>query len=123
MNDNKEISITLPDGKKLTGVLDKVMPELDSVSQTQRVFLKIKQPVSLPENLVAQAVLVKSKIALDYIEKNKAFVESVMESNTGVSRIMICKLAQNEKITSKYDEAQEIAQSIEDKLGINVEIK
>ena len=68
-------------------------------------------------------VLVKSKIALDYIKKNKSFIESVMESNTGVSRMMICKLAQNEKITSKYDEAQEIAQSIEDKLGINVEIK
>nr|WP_320038662.1 HlyD family efflux transporter periplasmic adaptor subunit [uncultured Bacteroides sp.] len=62
LNDNKEISIILPDGKKLTGVLDKVMPELDSLSQTQRVFFKIKQPENLPENLVAQAVLVKSKI-------------------------------------------------------------
>jgi len=59
---NKEISINLPDGKKLIGIVNKIMPELDSVSQTQRVFLKLKQPANLPENIIAKAVLVKSEI-------------------------------------------------------------
>ncbi len=60
--DNKEINISLPDGKVLIGIINKIMPELDSVSQTQRVFIKIKQLPNLPENLIARVVLVKKKI-------------------------------------------------------------
>ena len=100
LNDNKEISITLPDGKKLTGVLDKVMPELDSVSQTQRVFFKIKQPENLPENLVAKAVLVKSKIeraitlpkqAILSDENQSAFWVMKLINNTTAVRVNIKK--------------------------------
>jgi len=63
LKNNREIDINLPDGKKLVGVVSKIMPEVDSVSQTQRIFIKIKQAANLPENLVAKAVLIRNKIA------------------------------------------------------------
>ena len=88
LNNNKEICITLPDGKKVTAVVNKIMPELDSASQTQRVFLKIKQPVNLPENLVAKAVLVKSKIAKAITLPKQAILSDENQSSFWVMKLI-----------------------------------
>ncbi|BEG99455.1 efflux RND transporter periplasmic adaptor subunit [Bacteroides sedimenti] len=88
LGDNKEINICLSDGKKLTGIVNKIMPELDSVSQTQRVFLKIKQHVNLPENLVAKAILVKSRMNKAIILPKQAILSDEDQSTFWVMKLI-----------------------------------
>lgn len=60
---NHHISICLPDGQKLMGKVFKIMPGVDSLSQTQQVFLKINTAANIPENLIAKAYLIKRHIS------------------------------------------------------------
>jgi HlyD family secretion protein len=43
--------VNLPDGKKLNGVIDKSVPSVDPVSQTQAFLIKLLKYRELPENL------------------------------------------------------------------------
>ncbi len=43
--------INLPDGEKLNGVIDKSVPSVDAVSQTQAFLIKLLKYRELPENL------------------------------------------------------------------------
>jgi len=90
LNNNKEIRISLPDGKEMTGSVSKILPELDSVSQTQRVFIKIKQAVNLPENLVAKAILIKNKI-----EKAITLPKQAILSDDNQATFWIMKMINN----------------------------
>lgn len=56
----KTLDMLLPDGEKLTGIINGTMPAVDPVSQTQRVILKVNAHHSIPENLIAKVKLVKS---------------------------------------------------------------
>ncbi|MDA9555760.1 efflux RND transporter periplasmic adaptor subunit [Pelobium sp.] len=56
---NKDVNIVLPDGRRLPGMIAQIMPALDSVSQTQRVLVKVKNNIPIPENLIATIKLSK----------------------------------------------------------------
>ncbi len=49
---NKNLTVLLPDSTLLQGYVAQIMPTVDSVSQTQRVLIKIKNNVNIPENLI-----------------------------------------------------------------------
>lgn len=55
----KNIIIQLPDSTRLQGTVAQIMPEMDSVSQTQQVFIKTHGNQPVPTGLVAQAILTR----------------------------------------------------------------
>jgi HlyD family secretion protein len=56
---NKNVDVVLPDGTILKGVLSAFMPTVDSVSQTQQVFVKVNSTQLIPENLIAKVRILK----------------------------------------------------------------
>ena len=58
---NKPVDVLLPDGTRLNGVIASFMPTIDSVSQTQRVLVKISSAAKIPENLIAKIKILKEK--------------------------------------------------------------
>lgn len=64
---NRNVNISLPDGRTITGIVSQIMPALDSVTQTQKVLVKVNPAYAIPENLIATINIVKntsSKISL-----------------------------------------------------------
>jgi multidrug efflux pump subunit AcrA (membrane-fusion protein) len=59
VSSNQHMVLTLPDGEKLNGYVSSIMPSVDTLAQTQSVVIKTDNPGPLPENLIAQARLIK----------------------------------------------------------------
>lgn len=59
INQNKSLSILLPDGTKLAGTVSGTMPAVDSAAQTQRYILKVGAVKQIPEGLIAKVRLTK----------------------------------------------------------------
>jgi multidrug efflux pump subunit AcrA (membrane-fusion protein) len=59
LSGNKNVDVILPDGTVLKGVLSQFMPTVDSISQTQQVFVKVNSSQLIPENLVAKVRILK----------------------------------------------------------------
>ncbi|MBS0646500.1 MAG: efflux RND transporter periplasmic adaptor subunit [Verrucomicrobia bacterium] len=59
IRNNKQLIVNLPDGRNVGGYVAKIMPVLDSISQTQRVLVKVLNDGSIPQNLIANIVLNK----------------------------------------------------------------
>jgi multidrug efflux pump subunit AcrA (membrane-fusion protein) len=57
----KTLEVELPDGTHLTGMVASFMPNVDSVSQTQGVLIKVPSSVSIPQNLIAKVRIVKTQ--------------------------------------------------------------
>lgn len=57
---NKKVLLLLPDSTQLTGTIEKPLPVVDAVSQTQSYLVKIESSKIIPENLIAKVLLVKS---------------------------------------------------------------
>lgn len=55
----KNVSIVLPGGEVLAGTVTSSLPQMDSVSQTERVTVKVISNHSIPENLIAKARILK----------------------------------------------------------------
>ncbi|MNJ93974.1 HlyD family secretion protein [compost metagenome] len=56
---NKALELTLPDGEKLKGTISGTLPVVDSVSQTQKVIIKVKVSHPIPEGLIARVNIIK----------------------------------------------------------------
>jgi biotin carboxyl carrier protein len=56
---NKNLTVELPDGSKLKGVLAGTMPAVDSLAQTQRYIVKVSAKALIPEGLIAKVKLIK----------------------------------------------------------------
>lgn len=57
----KTVQVDLPDGTHLNGVISNIMPNVDSVSQTQNVLVKVSSSTTIPQNLIAKIRIVKSQ--------------------------------------------------------------
>jgi multidrug efflux pump subunit AcrA (membrane-fusion protein) len=55
----KTVQVDLPDGAHLNGVVSNIMPNVDSVSQTQNVLIKVSSSITIPQNLIAKVRIVK----------------------------------------------------------------
>ena len=89
----KSILLTLPDGMHTTGLIAKIMPSVDPVSQTVKVLVKVANK-DIPENLVATVTFTKTKTyglcipkaAVVTDETQSAFwVMKMMNDSTAVS--------------------------------------
>jgi HlyD family secretion protein len=54
------LEVELTDGTKLKAVVSSMMPNVDSSSQTQAVFLRVAPGSDLPQNLIAKVRIVKA---------------------------------------------------------------
>lgn len=54
------VQLILPDGEKLRGSISSALPTVDSLSQTQRVIIKVNPSYAIPENLIAKVRIVKN---------------------------------------------------------------
>lgn len=59
----KTLQVDLPDGSHLNGVVANILPNVDSVSQTQNVLIKVSSATTIPQNLIATVRIVKSQRA------------------------------------------------------------
>ncbi len=94
LSGNKNVLLRLPDGTQLNGYVASQMPMVDSVSQTQRIVIKINSNQQIPEGLIAKVVLVKeNKTSAIYLPKdavltnetqNEFWVMKLIDSITAV---------------------------------------
>ncbi len=57
----KTVEVDLPDGRHLNGVVADILPNVDSVSQTQNVLIKVASSNSIPQNLIAKVRIIKAQ--------------------------------------------------------------
>ena len=62
LNLNTRCEIVLPDGHSIHGKIKSRFPSMVGSSQTERFIVKLTEPVSLPENLIAKIRIVKESI-------------------------------------------------------------
>ena len=75
---NKKMSVVLPDGTLLMGRLDRLMPSVDPISQTQQAVIKVATDRHIPENLIAKVRFVKSSAThAQYLPKQAILTDEV----------------------------------------------
>ncbi|CAN5496513.1 hypothetical protein BH11BAC2_BH11BAC2_17410 [soil metagenome] len=87
LSSNKNAEVILPDGSMLKGIIGTKLPEVDSVSQTQKIIVKVNTASTIPENLIAKVRLVK------YIKtKSISLPKSCVLTNESQNKFWIMKL-------------------------------
>jgi len=51
---NRTVFLSLPDGTRLQGTIGTIFPNVDSVTQTQGVTIRVNTPNPIPQNLIAK---------------------------------------------------------------------
>jgi len=59
----KTVQVNMPDGTHVNGVVSNILPNVDSVSQTQNVLIKVASSTTIPQNLIAKVRIVKAQKA------------------------------------------------------------
>jgi hypothetical protein len=65
---NRQVTVVLPDGQRLPGIMNEPLPTVDSVSQTQNYVIRVVSAKVIPENLIAKVRLLKA------VKTNTVFV-------------------------------------------------
>lgn len=116
INNNRNLTVELPDGSKLSGSLAGTMPAVDSLAQTQRYIVKVSAEKLIPEGLIAKVKLIKvnhqnaqvfPKSAVLSNETEKEFwVMKIINDSTAVRINVKIGIESNNKIeviTPKFD--------------------
>ena len=84
----KRVQVLLPDGTQFTGYVDRIMPTIDSVSQTQNVLIRVGASANIPENLIAKVrIVTRSKNNVISLPK-EAILTDEAQSNFWVMRMI-----------------------------------
>jgi multidrug efflux pump subunit AcrA (membrane-fusion protein) len=57
ISNNKQVSLGLPDSRILRGIVENISPQVDEISQTQKVYVKLLSQEIIPEGLIAKIFL------------------------------------------------------------------
>ena len=60
VRNQKNVQLILPDGEILNGAVSSALPSVDSVSQTQRIIIRVNPSHPIPENLIAKVKIIKT---------------------------------------------------------------
>lgn len=106
----KNVELELPDGRKIRGVVSKIMPSVDPVSQTVKVLLKILKQESIPENLIGTVTFSK-EISLGLSVPKEAVLSNETQSSFWVMKLLNDTTAVKEEIekgleTNKFVEVK-----------------
>ena len=103
----KQVHLVLPDATQLNASVTSIMPTIDSISQTQRVFIKVDPSAKIPENLIAKVqiikasktatVLPKAAILTDEAQTN-FWVMKMIDSSTAVKITVLKGMESGDKV-------------------------
>jgi len=107
LNHNFKCEIFLPNGQELSAVIQKVIPSVDPVSQTQTFLLRLENEANLPENLNVSTrlplqtinnaiVLPRSAVLSDETQEN-FWVMKLINDSTAV-RVPVKKGIENDSL-------------------------
>ena len=82
------IELLLPDGEKLAAYISGNMPVMDSISQTQRIILKVNASHPVPENLIAKVRLIKNENNHAYYLPKAAVLADETQSNFWIMKMI-----------------------------------
>lgn len=71
------LDVLLPDNRILSGYVAKIMPNVDPVSQTEKVLVKVKGGGKIPENLIAKIALKKDRKSGIAVPKSSVLTDDV----------------------------------------------
>ena len=57
---NKKVFLTLPDGTRLAGTIGTIFANVDSLTQTQIVTIRVQSPHPIPQNLIARVHILRN---------------------------------------------------------------
>ena len=57
---NKKVFLSLPDGTRLTGTIGTIFPNVDSLTQTQGVTIRVNPDHPIPQNLIAKVHILRN---------------------------------------------------------------
>ena len=83
----ENVDLTLPGGKKITGIVKYFMPTVDTAAQTQGVVIKVSNALQIPENLIAKARIVKA-----IKNKTTSLTKSAILANETQTEFWVMKL-------------------------------
>jgi multidrug efflux pump subunit AcrA (membrane-fusion protein) len=84
---NKTVFLTLPDGTRLNGTIGTVFPNVDSLTQTQGVTIRVSPAHPIPQNLIAKVhVLRNSK------KQTQTLARQAVLSNDAQTSFWVMKL-------------------------------
>ncbi|HXD77073.1 MAG TPA: HlyD family efflux transporter periplasmic adaptor subunit [Puia sp.] len=84
----KTASLVLPDGTRLEGTIGRVMPTVDSASQTQNVVIRVNPAAPIPENLIAKVRILRTARPKAQSLPKSALLTDETESNFWVMKLM-----------------------------------
>jgi multidrug efflux pump subunit AcrA (membrane-fusion protein) len=84
----KTVELILPDGTKLNGELGRVMPTVDSASQTQNVVIRVPNAGQIPENLIARVRILKTRKSATQSLPKAAVLTDETESSFWVMKLI-----------------------------------
>lgn len=84
----KTLQIGLPDGSYLNGVVFNIMPNVDSVSQTQSVLIKVNSSKTIPQNLIAKVRIVKNQKTIAMALPKQAVLANESQNNFWVMKMI-----------------------------------
>jgi multidrug efflux pump subunit AcrA (membrane-fusion protein) len=87
LNLNTSCEIILPNGKTVTAVIQKIIPQVDPNTQTQSYILAMLKPEYLPENLNVSA-----QIPISIAKNSMVLPQSAILSNETLDQFWIMKL-------------------------------
>lgn len=97
---NRQVTVALPDGGQLPGVMEAPLPTVDSVAQTQNYIIKVNAARLIPENLIAKvklrkagksnAVYLPREAVLSSESQNEYWIMKMTDSTTAV-KVMVQK--------------------------------
>ncbi|MCZ2083822.1 MAG: efflux RND transporter periplasmic adaptor subunit [Flavobacteriales bacterium] len=102
---NKNLEITMPDGKTISGRITKLLPSVDPISQTEKVLVTPNDNISIPENLIVSinlkhqqndtGIYVPKSAVLTDETQTKFWIMKLKNNDTAV-KIDIVKGTENE---------------------------
>lgn len=84
----KTMQVDLPDGTHLNGVVNRIMPNVDSASQTQSVLIKVNSSIVIPQNLIAKVRIVKAQKTNAVSLPKQAVLTDESQTNFWVMKMM-----------------------------------
>ena len=84
---NKTVFLSLPDGTRLTGTIGTVFPNVDSLTQTQGVTVRVSSDRPIPQNLIA-----KVHILRNYKKQTQTVPRAAVLSNDAQTSFWVMKL-------------------------------
>lgn len=84
----KAVDVLLPDGMRLKGVINRLLPMLDSAAQTLQVVIKVSYKKPLPENIIAKVWLLRTAKGLAQVVPKAAVLSDESQLNFWVMKLI-----------------------------------